>query len=67
MCAVVQLDGCLVVIQLKSNEVIGADAELDGCGNIASTRRDDKFYFCKDVAVCVKNLHAGRKRIRGQR
>ena len=56
--AVVQLCGCLIVIQLKCNEVIGADAKLDGCGNIANTRRDDKFYFCKDVAVCVENLHA---------
>ena len=64
-CAVVQLDGCLVVIQLECNEVVGADAKLDGCGNVANTRRDDKFYFCEYVAVCVENLHAGGQRIGG--
>ena len=58
-CAVVQLDGCLVVIQLECNEVVGADAKLNGCGNVANARRDDKFYFCEYVAVCVENLHAG--------
>ena len=59
MCTVVQLCGCLIVIQLKCNEVIGADAQLDGCGNVANTRRDDEFYFCEDIAMRVVNLHPG--------
>ena len=37
----------------------GMQAKLDGCGNVADTRRDDKFNFCECVAVCVENLHAG--------
>ena len=38
-------------------EVIGADAKLDGCGNVANTRRDDEFYFCEEIAMCVVYLH----------
>ena len=57
VCAVVQLCGYLIVIKLKCNEVIGADAKLDGCGNVANTRRDDEFYFCEEIAMCVVNLH----------
>ena len=67
MCAVVQLNGCLIVVQLECNEVIGADAKLNGCGNVTNTRRDNKLYFCEYVTVCVENLHAGGKRSRGQR
>ena len=37
MCAVVKLCGFLIVINLKSNEVIGTDAELNGGGDVANT------------------------------
>ena len=57
VCAVVQLCGYLIVIKLKCNEVIGADAKLDGCGNVANTRQDDEFYFCEEIAMCVVYLH----------
>ncbi len=57
VCAVVQLCGYLIVIKLKCNEVIGADAKLDGCGNVANMRRDDEFYFCEDIAMFVVILH----------
>ena len=57
--AVVKPNRYMIVVQLKAYEMIGADAKLNGCGNVTNTRRDDKFYFCEYVAVCVENLHAG--------
>ena len=57
VCAVVQLCGFLIAIKLKSNEVIGADTKLNGCGNVTNTRRDDEFNFCEKFAMCVVYLH----------
>ena len=34
-CVVVYQVGCLVVIQLECNEVVGPNAKLDACGNVA--------------------------------
>ena len=57
MCAVVELCGHLVVINLKGNEVIGTDAELNGSGDVANTGRDDEFDRREKFAVCVVYLH----------
>ena len=57
MCAVVQLCGFLIAIKLKSDEVIGAGTELNGCGNVTNTGRDDEFNCREKFAVCVVYLH----------
>ena len=57
MCAVVQLCGFLIVINLKSDEVIGADTKLNGCGNFTNTGRNDEFNCCEKFAMCVVYLH----------
>ena len=36
VCAVVKLCGCLVVVNLKSNDMIGADAKLNGGGDVTN-------------------------------
>ena len=43
VCAGVQLNWYLCVICLEANEVVGANAKLNGCGNVADARRDDEF------------------------
>ena len=45
--AVVKLNGYLIVVYLEAYEMIGADAKLNGCGNVTNTRRDEEFYFCE--------------------
>ena len=53
----VELCGYLVMINLKGNEVIGTDAELNGSGDVANTGRDDEFDRREKFAVCVVYLH----------
>ena len=53
----VELCGFLVMINLKGNEVIGADAELNGGGDVANTGRDDEFNRREKFAVCVVYLY----------
>ena len=55
----VELCGFLVMIKLKGNKVIGADAELNGSGDIANTGRDNEFNRGEKFAVCVVYLHPG--------
>ena len=43
VCTGVQLNWCLCVICLEANEVVGANAKLNGCGNVADARRDEEF------------------------
>ena len=43
MCARVQLNWYLCVISLEANEVVGANAKLNSCGNVANARRGEEF------------------------
>ena len=42
VCAGVQSNWYLCVICLDAIEVVGANAKLNGCGNVADARRDEK-------------------------
>ena len=36
--SLMKLSGCLEVVKLDCNEVVGADAKLDGCGYVTAAR-----------------------------
>ena len=36
--SLMKLSRCLVAVKLDCNEVVGANAKLDGCGYVANTR-----------------------------
>ena len=47
------------MINLKGNEMIGTNAELNVSGDVANSGRDDEFNRREKFAVCVVYLHPG--------
>ena len=55
--AILQLDWFLIVVDLKSNEMVGTNAKLNRGGDITNARRDCECNGCEDLTLWVVDVY----------